>query len=356
MLAQVWGLGLGFGAGHAAAVGPPAGPVRAVEPARAAAPAQVVRTTTTRARDTAASPARRTTHGPAANDPATGSAPGGGSGTPPAGLTDGSTPIRAPGAADAVEPNGSGVLGSTGLGEAAGTATGTAVGATGGTGDVNQLLHSRIRAGDLPLPGQATKAVPDAFAIAGVLLPSVPPQGRSPQDARSGAGDGQSAAQTGVTGRGGALPRLPLPRGGLPPTGTTTQGQGGLADGWSTAAQARSAGAAGGSTGARAGSPTADGLSGLAASAHTVELTASRDGGRSASVGGPNTTGGGAGTGAAGRGGSRPPGGTAAEGGTTSAEPLAATGSQDAVLMPIAAGLLLTGAAMYKHRGLPRGH
>lgn len=27
-----------------------------------------------------------------------------------------------------------------------------------------------------------------------------------------------------------------------------------------------------------------------------------------------------------------------------------------AVLAPIAAGLLLTGAAMCKHRGLPRGH
>ncbi len=32
------------------------------------------------------------------------------------------------------------------------------------------------------------------------------------------------------------------------------------------------------------------------------------------------------------------------------------TGTSAAVLVPITAGLLLTGAAMYKHRGLPRGH
>jgi hypothetical protein len=37
-------------------------------------------------------------------------------------------------------------------------------------------------------------------------------------------------------------------------------------------------------------------------------------------------------------------------------EPHLADRVERAVLIPIAAGLLLTGAAMYKHRGLPRGH
>ncbi|MFE2108299.1 hypothetical protein ACFXAF_20880, partial [Kitasatospora sp. NPDC059463] len=31
-------------------------------------------------------------------------------------------------------------------------------------------------------------------------------------------------------------------------------------------------------------------------------------------------------------------------------------GTATAVLAPITVGLLLTGAAMYKHRGLPKGH
>ncbi|GAB2707260.1 hypothetical protein [Kitasatospora kifunensis] len=342
LVAQAWGIGLGFGIGPAAAVGSIAAPTQAVEPVSAYPP----------------SGGRRTADALAPGEPGTGTGSGGGSGggsgAPPAGLTDGSTPIRAPGAAEAVEPSGSGVLGSTGLGAATGTATNAAAGAATGTGSVNQLLHNRIRAGDLPLPGQAT-AVPDAFAIATVLLPSGPQQGRSPQDARSSTGDAQGASPGGASGQGDRLSHLPLPPGGgLPGDGATARGQGSTADGWNGGTDARGAGAAGG----RAVIPSADGLSGLAVSAHTVELTASRDGGRVGAVGGPNAASGLTGTGAPKSGGTGPsaPGRSAAEGGTASAEPLAATGSQDAVLIPIAAGLLLTGAAMYKHRGLPRGH
>ncbi|MFD0572236.1 hypothetical protein ACFQ0T_27325 [Kitasatospora gansuensis] len=38
------------------------------------------------------------------------------------------------------------------------------------------------------------------------------------------------------------------------------------------------------------------------------------------------------------------------------AAPVETEGKLTAVLVPIAAGLLLTGAAMYKHRGIPSGH
>ncbi|MFD9130653.1 hypothetical protein ACFV0G_38830, partial [Kitasatospora sp. NPDC059571] len=52
----------------------------------------------------------------------------------------------------------------------------------------------------------------------------------------------------------------------------------------------------------------------------------------------------------------RPPGGL--PGGALSVSPVVASDADTAVavLAPIAAGLLLTGFAMYKHRGLPRGH
>ncbi|WP_344337318.1 hypothetical protein, partial [Kitasatospora putterlickiae] len=50
-----------------------------------------------------------------------------------------------------------------------------------------------------------------------------------------------------------------------------------------------------------------------------------------------------------------PPAGTATR---TAAVTVAhdTTGTATSVLAPITAGLLLTGAAMYKHRGLPKGH
>lgn len=57
---------------------------------------------------------------------------------------------------------------------------------------MDRVLRERIRADGLPLPGQAA-AVPDAFAIAAVLLPTVPAQPHADGPVRASR-SGQTAA------------------------------------------------------------------------------------------------------------------------------------------------------------------
>ncbi|MFJ3218084.1 hypothetical protein ACIPLC_19440 [Kitasatospora sp. NPDC086801] len=199
------------------------------------------------------------------------------------------------------------------VGELADTASasGTGTGIDGAAGAVGSVLQDRIRAGGLPLPGQRA-AVPDAFALASGLLDTVPAQGR-PAETRASR-DGEPAE--------------------LPAT-------------------ARS-----GATGVRSAAPSTPGGRALAAGAPPVQETATPNGRGAA---GPATN-----RDQAGAAVSRPIGpGAPAE---TPEETLAladtatvtavddGSATATAVLAPIAAGLLLTGAAMCKHRGLPRGH
>jgi hypothetical protein len=229
-----------------------------------------------------------------------------------------------------VAPAGSGI----GSGEVAGVLDT----AGAGTGTVDQLLRSRIKAGGLPLPGQ-TAAVPDAFAIAAVLLPSVPRQSGAPAVGNSGGrppGAGRPVGAIGLQGRRGSV--------GSGGTGAAAKGA------WSPEAAWGRYGTGPGGTGDRA---AADGGS-AAFTARTSEVAASRDGGRPlvGALRGPLD------------------GesfteqaedesvllGREAVAAASATNPLQASGMETAVLIPIAAGLLLTGAAMYKHRGLPRGH
>ncbi|TWF99887.1 hypothetical protein [Kitasatospora viridis] len=230
------------------------------------------------------------------------------------------------------------------VGSTAGQGTGalpdggsTVLPVSGGTTDVNGLLRDRIRAGGLPLPGQVT-AVPDAFAIAAVLLPGPAAQPGSPRDPVRGATAGAAGAQ--------------------PPTGTGLPGaRGALGDGAGThqgSARAEDPGRHG--PGATRSAPVpGGGVEDGQPGSHDSEA-ASRDAERPA-VGAPHPVNGG------------PALLTApADGGGASAglgQPVAAAqdaqsfpggGVRSAVLIPIAAGLLLTGAAMYKHKGLPKGH
>lgn len=233
-------------------------------------------------------------------------------------------------------------------GEVSGSAGGSGAGSTGGAdGTVDQLLRSQIRAGGLPLPGQAT-AVPDAFAIAAVLLPAVPPRGQGPQ--------GQERGRSSADSYGGG-PELSTGAGALAGrTGAAAAPDARAGDpggGWSGAGQ--ESGQPAGSA-VRPASAT-DAVSAVAVAARTAELAASRDSGR---TGLPTVLPGSLGAAGDGSGADT----TSAEDGTrmgatrhtAASGPLAATESESAVLIPIAAGLLLTGMAMYKHRGLPRGH
>ncbi|MDH6120784.1 hypothetical protein ABH930_004880 [Kitasatospora sp. GAS204A] len=231
----------------------------------------------------------------------------------------------------------SGVLGTTGLdADASG---------------VDQLLHSRIRAGGLPLPGQTTP-LPDAFALAGSLLPAVPAQERQPADpqAAGGSGHGASAATSGRAGRGPAGGAGPPGARGSAVAGSGARGERGAASGDGAGSRA---------DGASQGGLLGDGSSGATTSTRSVELAASRDGGR-ITVGSAARSAGGAERPVPGtdplRAGVPSLSGDPAVHASVAAAPLAATGTAGAVLIPIAAGLLLTGAAMYKHRGLPRGH
>ncbi|MFI9361631.1 hypothetical protein ACIG5E_11280 [Kitasatospora sp. NPDC053057] len=196
--------------------------------------------------------------------------------------------------------------GATGTGRPPGlagepTGDGPAGGATTAVGGV---LQERIRAGGLPLPGQGA-AVPDAFALASGLLGAVPAQGRP------------TGTRTSREGEPATLPAVPRPRSGStdqarpapPETAGTPPVREAAAD--EGPGRAQPAGTAGAAEGAAAPAvPTGAGTPEALALADTATVTAEEDN--------------------------------------------AATAT--AVLAPIAAGLLLTGAAMCKHRGLPRGH
>ncbi|MFG2825145.1 hypothetical protein ACGFX4_37680 [Kitasatospora sp. NPDC048365] len=204
------------------------------------------------------------------------------------------------GGVDAVESTGDALVGHL---------TGTAGPLLGGsTAPVEHVLQEQIRAGGLPLPGQVA-TLPDAFAIASGLLPAVPAQGG--RGSTDGTGDTDDVIQRASRSTNGAA--------GGPARGATdlvsvaVPAQRGTA----SAVPAPIAPAADGrAAGPRQALPAGDGAAPAADAAERDELALA------------------AATPA------RPDGGD--------------TGT--AVLVPIAAGLLLTGAAMYKHRGLPRGH
>ncbi|MFE2724429.1 hypothetical protein [Kitasatospora sp. NPDC059327] len=216
---------------------------------------------------------------------------------------DGTTPQQAaPGQAAAP-----GALGQ--LADPAGAAV-PVPGLDAATAPVGSLLQDRIRAGGLPLPGQRA-SLPDAFAIASGLLG--PTSAQTPAQARA---SGTRASRDGDPGGPAAEP--------------------GRAAG-TTAPAASPAPVAGGSHGPAAPPPAHD-------SADHRDRTGQPgpDGGERARAAAsdrpaphenPTVT------------------DTAA---TPAGQGLSGTGT--AVLAPIAAGLLLTGAAMCKHRGLPRGH
>ncbi len=274
VLAQVWGIGLGMTSAYAAANEPLADTVRAVDSAGVTATG------------------------------AAGLAPPGGI-TPPA------------------DPGGRADVAAHPAANAPGAASGS----------VDQLLQSKIRAGGLPLPGQAT-AIPDAFAIAAVLLPAVPEQP-------------QPRTEWGTSGGGSPEDRAAVGAGETWGSGeATAPGDGSRAGGPTSAVPAARTGGADGT-----GDPRAE-TSATALAARVGELAASRDGGRGTVGTSRSDSAGGSARDTA----TRPGGDWAAAGRGSSADPLAATGTEGAVLIPIAAGLLLTGAAMYKHRGLPGGH
>ncbi len=179
---------------------------------------------------------------------------------------------------------------------------------------VSGVLQDRIRAGGLPLPGQRA-AVPDAFAIASGLLGTVPAQSR-PTEARATRGEPVDGATGGSarsgegpgTGRTGGDQRRPA----APPPAPTSPDQprppvsghpDAVGTGNGPAARAEHGPVA-------AGAPAFGPVSAPAGRTTTAAVTVAQD----------------------------------------------AAGTATAVLAPIAAGLALTGAAMYKHRGLPKGH
>ncbi|MFE6865511.1 hypothetical protein ACFVFS_03050 [Kitasatospora sp. NPDC057692] len=184
------------------------------------------------------------------------------------------------------------------------------------TGSIGRALQERIRAGGLPLPGQRA-AVPDAFAIASGLLGTVPAQVRPAEASasRREVSDGPSGADARTAGaarphRPGGAPHGPAapPPASAPPDRLPPPAAGRPAP----------AGGASGRTDGRDLAAVAAGVPAAGASARLLTGTATR---------------------------------TAA---VTVAHDTAGTAT--AVLAPITAGLLLTGAAMYKHRGLPKGH
>ncbi|MGW3229361.1 hypothetical protein [Kitasatospora sp. NPDC001095] len=176
-------------------------------------------------------------------------------------------------------------------------------GITGVTGAVGGTLQERIRAGGLPLPGQRA-AVPDAFALASGLLGTDPARARpdGPRVFREG-----GAADLSDPARRRTDPALPAP--------------------------SRQRGAA--------AEPLVQ--EAVVTAADRTGPTAEPD--RAADPTAPT---------APGRGG--PPETPAVVDTATAATSGHGSATATAVLAPIAAGLLLTGAAMCKHRGLPSGH
>lgn len=165
-------------------------------------------------------------------------------------------------------------------------------------GAVAQVLHERLGTDELPLPGQRAD-VPDAFAIATGLLPSVPPQAARPGEPARASRSHPSA------GRGEPEHLVPTQRGGptLEPTGFARTGPDAAAVRPATVRDSLP-------DGYPAPAPP---LTDADPDDALVTLTAAP---------------------------------ARADSGDTAL----------AVLIPIAAGMLLTGAAMYKHRGLPGGH
>ncbi|MFF4382473.1 hypothetical protein [Kitasatospora sp. NPDC001547] len=179
----------------------------------------------------------------------------------------------------------------------------SADGITGAAGAVGGALRERIRAGGLPLPGQRA-AVPDAFALASGLLgtaPARPRPGGSHASREGGPADPPAAARRRAD---AARPGVPRHR--------EAAGEPLLQEAAATTADEAGPATALGRTAVSAAPPASD-------DGRTPDPVAIAD--------------------------------TAAA--TTSGD---GSATLTAVLAPIAAGLLLTGAAMYKHRGLPRGH
>ncbi|MFJ9953512.1 hypothetical protein [Kitasatospora sp. NPDC091207] len=174
------------------------------------------------------------------------------------------------------------------------------------TAPVGSLLQDRIRAGGLPLPGQRA-SLPDAFAIASGLLGPTPAQTRA---------TGTRASRDGDPGGPAAEPRR---AGGAPAPAASPAPPAGGSHGTAAPPPAHDSA----DHREHAGRPGPDG--GESTRAVTSDRAAAREN--------PTVT------------------DTAA---TPAGHGLAGTGT--AVLAPITAGLLLTGAAMCKHRGLPRGH
>ncbi|MEW1910564.1 hypothetical protein AB0442_19285 [Kitasatospora sp. NPDC085895] len=161
------------------------------------------------------------------------------------------------------------------------------------TGPVGEVLRDRIRVDGLPLPGQAA-TVPDAFAIAAVLLPAVPPSPRGD----GGAVSAPAAAPDASAGPGPADP--PAPAGASPAEGAVPAPRPAAEP--APALRPAAAGAARGTSAERPRPATGEDAFGAA--------------------------------------------------------PAVRAGGADAVAVavPILAGLLLTALATYKHRGLPSGH
>lgn len=160
------------------------------------------------------------------------------------------------------------------------------------TASVTRALQDRIRTDGLPLPGQAT-TVPDAFAIAAVLLPAVPPQPRgdgTPRASRSGPGPEAASSSAPM------VATAPRPSTVIEPAST---------------------------------GPGADAAPGAEPVVRTADFRLVNGSWERMA---PD------------------------ELALTAAAPVETEGKLTAVLVPIAAGLLLTGAAMYKHRGIPSGH
>ncbi|OKI28515.1 hypothetical protein [Streptomyces sp. CB03911] len=276
LLVQLWGVGLGAGCAQATTVTP--GPATAGAH-RAAGP------------DSVQVPSQRRPQ-PDRDRPADQDA------SPP----PGPEPERGAGAGNRSEDGRSG--------DPVGQLTDAVPALEGQAAPVDRLLQERIRAGGLPLPGQG-KAVPDAFAIAAVLLPAAPSEPReedgprASRDAPAGvAEDGAAPAAEPVATAG---PEAPPARPGAPAAGAKA-----VPAAERVPASAEEPGVGRPPAPARP-RPVAD-----------LNQDIGPDLGADSVAGSPVGVG--------------------------------TAGTSAAVLVPITAGLLLTGAAMYKHRGLPKGH
>ncbi|MFE6055134.1 hypothetical protein ACFQ6N_30660 [Kitasatospora sp. NPDC056446] len=171
----------------------------------------------------------------------------------------------------------------------------------GTPGALDHVLRERIRAGGLPLPGQRA-AVPDAFAIASGLFDADPAQARPAETRASREGVPAGLDTAGRPRSGSAGPAVPRQREATEATQVLEAAP--------VPAPASAADRPDGADAATPAAPDRDGTPETLAIDDTATVTAVDDGSATAT----------------------------------------------AVLAPIAAGLLLTGAAMCKHRGLPRGH